>query len=227
MATAKAIEKGLSQNTLSLECQLFLNLEEDRRRDVMESLENLTLNQMLDMLSCYTYTAWSWQKSEASEDLLQLGATSFGDLEILKILFETSKSISPYNMHTLMRRACERGQLQVFQYLQVYSQDPSKFWIGNLPVLTPYHYNNFLGYSCSYGSPELVKYLLDFSTEFDGPLEPACYTGNLEIVKLLIHAIKTRTSGFKFETLCKALSKAGSRGHLEIIEFLIAEYRKQ
>ncbi len=165
-ATAKAIEKGLSQNTLSLECQLFLNFEEDRRREAYRDtflqellpLKNLkTTNQMLSLSSHNRYTSWGWQKSLSHTHRLLSGSAQYGNFEILKLLV-ASEPWTQLGFSEPIRQACCGGHLEILQYLIEATNDPKMAVVrGEIAIWD--HFGSFLREARSCGQREIVEYL--------------------------------------------------------------------
>ncbi len=223
---------GLVCNTLAIEFQLYFNLDKTVVSQLKDhygvSLGYEKINHTLGYYSQTLYTAWSWRKSREEKYQLLNSSVNYGHLEVVKVLTENCTGVFR-NYRILISQACYCGHLEIFQYLCEFFQPPK------------YHshtyadFNDFLAMTCacSYCQPEFIKYLLDLSTEFDRALYNICGRGHLNhrsepclgCVKLVIHAIKNRKTNFEVRHFREALSNASLNGHLDIVEFLIAEFR--
>ena len=133
-----------------------------------------------------------------------------GIIIIAEVLKEQDIEIE--NANFFLRKACEKGHIEIVKYLLNQFKKRGDNIRSNL--------THCLNYSSQTGHLELVKYLIeqgaDIQNDYNFPLRWAASHGHLETVKYLVE------SGCDIHALNNcALRWSTEDGHLEIVKYLI------
>ncbi len=209
---------GVTQNTWSLEFELFLNLNPEILREKVKlylpsnRLKNITVDQYMEIYSSKYYTRWRWQLRRY-QVLFLIDASQDGCLEIVKLLLEQETQPEIFDLRWMLECANQKGHADLVKFLL------EKYKI-NSDLFTDEDVGTALTYASHNGDLNLVEYLLGpnfvISKEYHNhALRCACEGGHFTIVNVLLDAKADDYSG--------ALRESVLGGHLQIVKLMVAK----